>query len=134
MDSGEEGALFVVQGLCGVKDDEDDGGVGKGLTGALDAELLDFFEGVAEAGGVDEFEGDAVEGDALGDEVAGGARDGGDDGAVALDEAVEEGAFAGVGAADDGKGESVVDDAAASERCFEGGDRRNEFVDAAGDF
>ena len=59
--------------------------------------------GFAQAGGVDEFHGDAVEGDAFGDRFAGGAGGGGDDGAVALDEAVEEGGFAGVGAADDGQ-------------------------------
>ena len=115
MDRGEQGALFVVEGLGGVEDDEDDGGVGEGLTRALDAELFDLFEGVAEAGGVDEFEGDAVEGDALSDEVAGGAGDGGHDGAVAFDEPIEEGAFAGVGTADDGHGESVMNDAATGE-------------------
>ena len=130
----EQRAFFVVERLGGVEDDEDDGGVGEGLTGALDAELFDFFEGVAEAGGVDEFEGDAVEGDALGDEVAGGAGDGGDDCAIALDEAIEERAFAGVGAPDDGHGKSVMNDAAPSEGGFEGGERRDKRVDAAGDF
>ena len=38
------------------------------------------------------------------DGVAGGAGDGGDDGAVSAGEGVEEGGFADVGAADDGDG------------------------------
>ncbi len=41
--------------------------------------------GVAEAGGVDELYRDAFDGDAFGDEVAGGSGGGGDDGSVALD-------------------------------------------------
>ena len=134
LDCGEETTLFVVEGLSGIEYDEDDSGVGEGLARALDAELFDLFQGIAEARGVDELEGNAVKGDPLGDEVAGGAWDGCNDGAIALDEAVEEGAFAGVGAADDGDSESVVNNAASGEGGFEGGERRDEFVDAAGDF
>ena len=47
--------------------------------------------------------------------------------------AIEERAFAGVGPADDGQGQPVVDDAAAGEGGFEGGERRRQLVDAAGD-
>ena len=93
-----------------------------------------FREAFAQAGGVDEFDGNAAEGDALGDQVARGAGSGGDDGAVALDEAIEERAFAGVGAADDGEGEAVVHDAAAGKGGFERGERRGELGDAPGDF
>jgi hypothetical protein len=70
---------------------------------------------VAKACGINEFYGDAFEGDALGDRVAGGAGGGCDDGAVALDEAIEEGGFAGVGAAYDGQGEAFADDTAIGE-------------------
>jgi len=96
--------------------------------------LLDLFKGFAQASSVDEFERDSVERDAFGDEVAGCARNWRDNGAIAFDKAVEERAFAGVGTADDGHCQSVVNDASASEGGFESSERRNEFVDAAGDF
>ena len=47
------------------------------------------------------------------DEIARGAGGSGDDGAVVLDEAVEERTFAGVGAANDGQRQSVMHNAAA---------------------
>jgi hypothetical protein len=67
-------------------------------------------------------DGDSVEGDVFGDEVAGGAGGGGDDGAGGLDEAVEEGGLAGVGSADDGEGEAVAEDASVGEGVLEGGE------------
>ncbi len=105
----------------GVEDQEDDVGFGHGFAGFCDADGFGFVGGVAKACGVNEFYGDAFEGDAFGDEVAGGAGGGGDDGAVALDQAVEERGLADVGAADDGQGEAVADDAAVGEGLFEGG-------------
>src|ERR1700722_2571092 len=89
---------------------------------------------VAEACGINEFDGNAFEGDALGDGVARGAGRGGDDGSVALKEAVEEGGFAGVGAADDGQGEAVADDAAVGEGVLEGGEGGVNRLYLRGDF
>ena len=76
---------------------------------------------MAEAGGVDEFYGNAFEGDALGDWVAGGAGSGGDDSPVALEKAIEKRGLAGVGTADDGEGKAVAEDAAVGEGVFQGG-------------
>jgi hypothetical protein len=87
--------------------------------GLGDAEGFRFVGGVAKACGINEFYWNAFDGDALCDGIAGGAGGGGDDGAIALDEAVEEGGFAGVGAAYDGEGEAVADDAAVGEGLFE---------------
>ena len=89
--------------------------------------------GFAKACGINEFYGDAIEGDAFGDEVAGGAGGGGDDGAVAFDQAIEKGGLTGVGAAYDGEGEAVADDAAVGEGFFEGGERCLNFSDLRGD-
>ncbi len=137
LDCGQQTVLFVVEGLRGVEHDEHQRGVGERFAAARDAELLDFFEirtgSFAQTGGVDQLERNAVERDALGDEVARGAGSCGDDGAVALDEAIEERALAGVGPADDGERKAVVHDAAAGEGGFERGERRRELGDAPGD-
>src|SRR4051812_29999045 len=84
-EGGDGGGVFGVRVGGGVEDEEDDIGFGHGFAGFGDAEGLGLVGGVAKAGGVDEFDGDAIEGDALCDEVAGGAWGGSDDGAVALD-------------------------------------------------
>ena len=138
--------LLVVEGLRGVEHDEHQRRIGEGFAAAMDTQLLGFFENsigrtigrsagaFAQARGVDELDGNAADGDALGDEVARGAGSCGDNGAVALDEAIEERAFAGVGAADDGEGEAVVDNAAAGKGGFERGERRRELVRCGGQF
>ncbi len=65
---------------------------------------------LAQTGGVHQVNGNTLKREAFGDEVAGGARGGGDDGAFALDEPVEERRFADVGAADDGQAQTAVDE------------------------
>ena len=100
--AGKGGFVFGVEWGGGVEDEEDDVSFGHGFAGFCYSYGFGFVGGVAEAGRVGEFDGDAFEGDALGDEVARGAGSGGDDGAVALDEAIEERGFACVGAAYDG--------------------------------
>ena len=66
---------------------------------------LDVAGGVAQAGGVDEAEGDAIEVEGLFDGVAGGAGLGADDGAVGAEEGVEKGGLAGVrGTGEDDEG------------------------------
>lgn len=79
------------------------------MAGTVDAELLDAVVGRADAGGVDEAEEVAAEGDGVFDEVTGGALDVGDDGAIFFQEGVEEGGFADVRCADDGYGDAVLD-------------------------
>ena len=84
-EGGDGGFVFGVEWGGGVEDEEDDVGFGHGFAGFGDADGFGFVGGFAEACCINEFDGDAVEGDALGDEVAGGAGGGGDDGAVAFD-------------------------------------------------
>ncbi len=111
-DGGCELLVFCGAGLGGVEDVEDEVGFGQGFAGFGDAEGFSFIAaGGSDAGGVDEGDGDAFDGEAFGDGVARGAGGGGDDGAVALDELVEERGFAGVGAADECEGEAVAHDA-----------------------
>ena len=94
----------------GVEDQEDHIGFGHGFAGFGDADGFGFVGGLAKACCINEFYGDAFNGDAFGYQVAGGAGGGGDDGSVAFDEAIEEGGFSGVWAADDGEGEAFADD------------------------
>src|SRR5208282_4329781 len=68
------------------------------------------------------------------DQIARGAGRSGDDGAVALDEAVEERTFAGVGAANDGQRQSVMHNAAARKGSFQRREGRVELVYTTGDF
>lgn len=83
-DVGEDGfVLRVKRGGC-IEYEKDDVGFGEGLAGFGDAYDFGLVRGVTEAGCVDEFYGDAFEGDALGDKIAGCAGGGGDDGSFAL--------------------------------------------------
>ena len=121
-----------------VQDVKDEVGVGKGFVGAGDAVLFGLvytFAGGcgAEACGVDETDRDAVERERLFECVARGACDRRDDGAVAFEETVEEGAFAGVGAASDGDGRSVAQELAALEGGSEGFEWRANSGDEVGD-
>ena len=90
-------------------------GVGHGLAGFLDPDALGFVQRLANAGGIDEMDGNAAERNRFGDEIAGGAGNGGDDGAVALDKSIEQAGFADVRAADDGQGQALVYDLAEGE-------------------
>ncbi len=126
LDGLQEAALFVVEGLGGVHDDQDESGIGEGFAAASDAELLGLFDSFAKAGGIDQFQRNAIERDAFGDQVAGGARSCRDDGAFSFDEAIEQGAFANIGTAHDGEGESIVHDAAATKGGFEVGEGRGQ--------
>ena len=91
------------------------------------------FAGLAQAGRVHQFQRNAIERDPLGDRVARGAGSCGHNGAVALDEPVEERALADVGPAHNGQRQPVVNDAAAREGCFKRGQRRRQLADASGD-
>ena len=125
--------LFVVEWLRRIKNDKHDCSIGERLAAALDAELLDFFKGVAKTGGVDQFERNSFKRNALGDEIAGCAGNGSDDGAISLYEAIKKRAFAGVWAPHDCHREAIVDNAASSEGSFKSGERRDEIVNASGD-
>ena len=98
------------------------------LIGALDADALDDVGGVADAGGVDEAEGDATEVDGVFDDVAGGAVDVAHDGSLFAYEGVEEGGLAHVGLADDGYGHAVLDGIAYVERMGQAGDDTLDLV------
>lgn len=113
------GEVFLRAG--DVKHGKDDGGFADLFEGALDADFLDGFGSLADAGGVDETEEDAVDGHGFLDGVAGGAVDIGNDGAVFAEKGVQEGALAGVGGADDDDGNTVFDDIAEAEGFHEGG-------------
>ena len=74
---------------------------GQGGAAALDAELLDAVVGGADAGGVEQGEGHALEHQLAFDQVAGGARQVGHNRPLAAAEAVEQARFAHVGPAHD---------------------------------
>ncbi len=111
----EQAAFFVVERLGCVEDDQDDCSVCQRFAAAGDAKLLNFFKGLTQTGGVNQFQRNSFERDAFGYEIAGGSRGGGDDGSIAFYETIKQRALAGVGAADDGHCQSVVHDAAARE-------------------
>ena len=78
---------------------EDEVRAGGEVAGALDALALDGGAGLAQAGGVDEADGNAAEEERLLERVARGAGLGRDDGAALAEQAVEERGLAGVGRA-----------------------------------
>jgi hypothetical protein len=117
-----------------VDDDNCEVGIGHGLEAAVNAELFDELSGGANARGVGEADGDSGEFGGFRDEVTGGAGDGGDNGSVLLQEAVEEAAFAGVGTAYDGQRKTGADEVAIDETAGQSGDLVEDGVDAAQDF
>ncbi len=112
----ERGDVFVLGGGADFGIHEDDGDVA-GFDAFFSTEEAEAFDGgvdlmdVAHAGGVDEGVvtglGAGADGEGDFDTVAGGAGDVGDDDAVAVEEAVDVGGFAGVGAADDGDAQGL---------------------------
>ncbi|CAM5296675.1 hypothetical protein RLIN73S_06090 [Rhodanobacter lindaniclasticus] len=108
---GEEAEVGVDVLLIG--DQQRGVGVGEFAVGAAHAFALDFVVGVAQAGGVGQFQRDAVQAQGFAQHVAGGAGDRRDDGAVAAGQRVEQAGLAGVGAAHDGHLEAIVEAQAA---------------------
>lgn len=103
-----EDVLGEIGEVCrGVEDEDGEVGFVGDLEGAFDALAFEIAGGLAESGGVNEFEVKAAEGDAFGDEVAGGAGGVADDGPVLVEENVEEAAFAGVGGSQDGEADAL---------------------------
>ena len=117
-------------GLAGVDDFEDEVGAFEFGLGALDADAFDVVEAFAEAGGIDEAEGDAVDLDDFFDGVASGAGGGADDGAFEAEEAVEEAAFADIGFANDDGAGAVAEDATLFGGIEQGAGAGEELVEA----
>ena len=98
---GQEGFFLGGEVLGGIDEANAQIGLRQGAAGAADAFLLDFAGRVAQSGGIHELQRVAVEDDGFLDGVAGGAGVGGDDGAVAAGQEVQEGGFADVGGTGD---------------------------------
>src|SRR5216683_4430131 len=108
-------------------------GVARGANGALDADALDYVARLADAGGVAEHERIGAELYGVFDNIAGGARDRRDDGAVGAEYQVEDAGFAGVGFADDGGADALAREAAAREAVVQHQDARDQALDFRGD-
>ena len=94
--------FLIVAGhfFAGVEDVEDEFGLGDALMTAANAFGLDGIGGLAEAGGVNENDGDAADVGGFLDGVTCGAGGGGDNGAVGTEQLVQEAGFSGIGASD----------------------------------
>ena len=97
----QNGLGFGVHAFARVNQNQGDIGFGDGFAAAFDADLFDHVVGFAQAGGVDDVDGHAVEGDLFAHGVAGGAGDVGYDGDVVARQGVEQAGFADVGRADE---------------------------------
>ena len=110
---GEHGLVGGCEGGGGIEDEENAVGVAQGVAGAGYADFFDGVGGFADAGGVGELVAHAADFEALGEHVAGGAGDVGDDGAVGGEQGVHQAGLAHVGAAAEHDGRAVADDARA---------------------
>ena len=99
------------------------------MIGTLDADAFHYVGGLADAGSVDEAEGDAAQVDGVFDDVACGAVDVAHDGSLFAKEGVEEGGLAHIGLADDGHGNAVLDGIAYTEGV---GEARDGALDVGG--
>ena len=127
--------LFGGERVGSVEEEEDDVGLLCLLVGADDGGLFEGVGGGVDAGGIDEGDGEggpAISEDRLGvDPVAGGAGGVGGDGDGAAEERVGEGAFSGVGRADNSdawRDEEVAKGAGAVEEPLSGGVESPEVV------
>ena len=125
--------LLLVERLGGVKYHQHERGIGERFPAAGNAELLGLFESLAQASRIYQLQGDSIERNSFSDQVAGGSRLRGNDGSLALDQAVEELTFSRIGAADDSHGEPVMNDSATGEGGFKRLEWGGNLTDAAGD-
>ena len=93
-DGGEQSALVFLDRLCGVEHNEPSAASASASwlrrMPSCSASSNSFASDLAETRGIDQLNGNAAERDAFGDQIACGAGRRGHDGAVALDEPVEE--------------------------------------------
>ena len=83
-------------------------GLGQGFVRFLNANAFGFVRGRANSGGINQTYGNAGNGNGFAHQVARGSGRGGDDGALPLDQAVEETRFAYVRPAYDGQGQALM--------------------------
>ena len=112
----------LLAGAGGVDDPQDDVRLLQLLEAPLDAQALDGVGGLADAGRVDEAEGDAAQVQGVLDDVARGAVDVAHDGAFLAHQGVEQGGLARVRLAHDGHGDAVLQGVAHAERVRQAGD------------
>ena len=99
-----------------IEDVEDEVGFFQGFPTATDALAFDVVGGRAQAGGVDEHDGDAANVGGFLDGVAGRAGGVGDDGAVVAEQLVEEAGLSDVGPAHDRGANPAAEDLAFARR------------------
>ena len=92
--------LFSV-GLC-IDEPEHDAGFVDSSIGTGDADFLNLVGGLSDAGCIDKTEGDAIDVDGVLDGVARGAMNVGHDGAIVLQEGIQQGRFTYIGLAYNG--------------------------------
>lgn len=107
-DAGGSRLVIAEEGTAGVEYENDGVGAFERAGASFDAQGFDEIVRVAQAGGVAEDDGDAVEVEGLLKDVAGGAGDLGDDGAVGAEQRVHERGLADVGTADQGNADAVA--------------------------
>jgi cobalt-zinc-cadmium resistance protein CzcA len=83
--------IFLHARLGGVQHHEYQVGIGGSLVGLLDTNGFSLVVRSADARGVDQVHGNPAQRDSLGDQVAGGAGRGSDDGSLALNQPIKEG-------------------------------------------
>ena len=102
-----------------------------GSNGTLDTKVLDGIVGMADAGGIDEAEGDVAQLDGVFDGVTRSALYVADDGAFFAKQSIEQGALAYVRGSDDGYGDAVLEGVTSLEGLGKTGDM---FVNVLGEF
>src|SRR5208337_1649732 len=101
---------------------------------ALDADALDVVGRLADAGGIVEDQGVGTELNRVFDDVAGGAGDGGDDGAVGAEQKIHQGRFTGVRLTENGRVHSCTHHEAAREAVVQHCNVADQTFDLSSDF
>src|SRR5579872_5696056 len=108
--------VVIREALRGIEYDKNEIGIDQRFHGFPDADALSLIEGAANAGGVDEFDRNAADGDRFADKITSSAGGRGHNGTLVLYQAVKQTRFAHVGPAHDGQRQAFMNDLSISER------------------
>src|SRR5438309_1585024 len=111
--------VFYADRLRSIEHHQDQISVGESFHGLLNSNALGFVEGAANPGGVHELDWNSAKRNRFSHRVTGGPGSGGHDGALALNQPIEQTRFPDIRTTNDGESQSFMNDFSVSKRLSE---------------
>ena len=108
----EEGRLAIGEFPGGIEEANAEIRLGQGPVGAADAFLFDFTRRIPQSSGIDQMKRITMKNDRFFNGITGGSGMGGDNGAVAASQIIQEGGFADIGSTGDDDAGAFAEDTA----------------------